>query len=78
MGWGTQVAVQVTGIPLHTACAIEAYEQDGATTVGGGWITDSSEGKVWYTASAAVSKDTVTKFVITVAGHPAAVIIVPI
>jgi hypothetical protein len=78
MGWGTQVAVQVTGIPLDTPCAIETYERNGFVTVGGSWITDSNEGKVWYTASAAVSKDTVTKFVITVPGHPATVITVPI
>ena len=77
MGWGTQVAVQVTGIPLNTPCAIQAYERNGITTVGGSWITDSNEGKAWYTASAAVSKDTVTKFVVTVAGHPATVITVP-
>jgi hypothetical protein len=78
MGWGTQVAVQVTGIPLHTVCAIEAYGRNGTLTVGGSWITDSNEGKVWYTASAAASKDAVAKFVITVAGHPATVITVPI
>jgi hypothetical protein len=78
MGWGTQVAVQVTGIPLHTVCAIEAYERNGTTTIGGSWITDNNEGKIWYTASTALSKNTVTKFVITVAGHPAIVITMPI
>jgi hypothetical protein len=78
MGWGTQLAIQVTGIPLSTACAIEAYERNGITTVGGSWITDSNEGKIWYPASAAVSKDTVTKFVITAPGHPATVITIPI
>jgi hypothetical protein len=78
MGWGTQVAVQVTGIPLHTVCAIEAYERNGTTAVGGSWITDSNEGRVWYPASTAVSKGTVTKFVITVAGPPATVITIPI
>jgi hypothetical protein len=78
MGWGTQVAVQVTGIPLHTPCAIEAYERNGTTIVDGSWITDSNEGRVWYPASAAVSKDTVTKFVITAPGHPATVITIPI
>jgi hypothetical protein len=78
MGWGTQVAVQLTGIPLHTVCAIEAYERNGTTIVSGSWITDSSEGKIWYISSAAVSKDTVTKFAITVAGQPPTVIPVPI
>jgi hypothetical protein len=78
MGWGTQVAVQVSGIPLNTPCAIESYERNGTTTVGGSWVTDIGEGKVWYTASTAVSRDSVTKFVITVAGHPATVITLPI
>jgi hypothetical protein len=78
MGWGTQVAVQVTGIPLNTPCAIEAFERNGTTVVGGSWITDSNEGKVWYTGSAATGKETVTKFVITVAGHPATVLTIPI
>jgi anti-sigma factor RsiW len=78
MGWGTQVAVQVTGIPLNTSCAIKAYERNGTTTVGGSWITDSNEGKIWYTASAGVSKNTVTKFVITTAGQQATVITIPI
>jgi anti-sigma factor RsiW len=77
MGWGTQLAVQVTGIPLNTPCAIEAFERNGTTVVGGSWITDSNEGKVWYIGSAAISKDTVTKFVITVAGHPATAITIP-
>jgi hypothetical protein len=78
MGWGTQVAVEVSGIPLHTQCAIEAFARDGTTAVAGSWITDGNEGTVWYTASAAITKDTVTKFAITVAGHPAAVITVPV
>jgi hypothetical protein len=78
MGWGTQVAVQITGIPLNTPCAIEAFERNGTTVAGGSWITDSNEGKAWYTASAAITKDTVTKFVITVAGHPATLITIPV
>jgi hypothetical protein len=78
MGWGTQIAVQVTGIPLNTPCAIEAFERNGTTVVGGSWTTDSNEGKVWYIGSAAISEDAVTKFEITVAGHPATVITVPV
>jgi hypothetical protein len=78
MDWGTQVAVQVTGIPLDTPCAIEAYERNGTAAAGGSWITDSNEGKIWYTASTAVSKNTATKFVITVASHPATLITIPI
>lgn len=78
MGWGTQVAVQVTGLPLHTPCAIEAYNRNGTTAVAGSWITDSNEGKVWYTASAALAGASVAKFVISVAAHPATVITIPV
>lgn len=78
MGWGTQVAVQVTGIPLHTPCAIEAFERNGTPATAGSWTTDASEGKIWYTASTAISEDTVSKFVITVAGYPAIAITVPV
>jgi hypothetical protein len=77
MGWGTQVAVQVTGIPLNTPCAIDAFGRNGTMEVAGSWITDRNEGKVWYTGSAAINENTVTKFVITVAGHPATVITIP-
>jgi anti-sigma factor RsiW len=77
MGWGTQVAVRVSGVPLHTPCAIEAFAQDGTTTVAGSWITDGNEGKVWYTAGTGIRGDSVTKFVVTVAGHPATTITIP-
>lgn len=78
MGWGTQVTVQVTGIPLNTSCAIEAFGRNGTTAAARSWITDRNEGKAWYTASAGLTGGSVTKFVITVAGHPATVITVPI
>lgn len=42
--------------------------RNGTTTVGGSWITDTNEGRVWYTGSAAVRMETVTKFAIHSSG----------
>jgi hypothetical protein len=78
MGWGTQVAVQVTGIPLHTPCVIEAFGQNGTAAVAGSWITDANEGHVWYPASAGLPEQSVTKFVITLAGNPSSAITIPL
>jgi hypothetical protein len=78
MGWGTQLAVLVSGIPVRTPCAIEASGQDGATIIAGNWTTDANEGRVWYPASVGLAEQGVAKFVITVAGHPATTITVPV
>lgn len=71
MDWGTQVAVMVTGIPIHTACSIEAIGPDGISTTAGNWVTDANEGHVWYTAGTALIGNRLSKFVVTVAGQPA-------
>jgi anti-sigma factor RsiW len=76
MGWGTQLAVKVTGIPAHIACEISAFGTDGSATPAGSWITDANEGKVWYPASAGLSGH-VTRFVITIKGHPVTRIAIP-
>jgi hypothetical protein len=76
MGWGTQVAVKVTGIPAHIACQIAAIGMDGSATAAGSWITDANEGKVWYPASAGLG-GRVTRFVITIKGHPVTRIAIP-
>jgi hypothetical protein len=76
MGWGTQVAVKVTGIPAHTACQIAAFGTDGSATAAGSWITDANEGKIWYPASAGLS-GRVTRFEITIKSRPAKRIAIP-
>jgi hypothetical protein len=76
MGWGTQLAVKVTGIPAHIACEISAFGTDGPATPAGSWITDANEGKVWYPASAGLGGH-VTRFVITIKGHPVTRIAIP-
>jgi hypothetical protein len=66
MGWGTQLAAKVTGIPVGTMCQMYVVGSDGSRTLVGSWVTDNAEGHVWYPLSAAVSSVQVHKFVITV------------
>jgi hypothetical protein len=61
----------VAGIPVHTACSIEAVGPEGTEAMAGSWITDGNEGRVWYTAGTGLSGDQLSKFVVTIAGRPA-------
>jgi hypothetical protein len=76
MGWGTQLAARVVGIPVGTPCQLIVVGHDGAKTVAGAWTTDIAEGTVYYPASTSVSPQDVSAFQITVAGHQ--VITVPV
>jgi hypothetical protein len=66
MGWGTQLAAKVTGIPVGTTCEMWVLEPDGSRVLVGSWVTDNNEGTVWYPSSAAVSAQKVEAFVVTV------------
>lgn len=66
MGWGTELAAKVTGIPVGTPCRLWVVEVGGARVLAASWVVDNNEGKVFYPASAAVSADQVHGFVITV------------
>ena len=66
MGWGTQLAAKVSGIPVGTTCQMWALGAGGTRTLVGSWDTDNREGTVWYPASAAVSASKVQTIVITV------------
>jgi predicted anti-sigma-YlaC factor YlaD len=66
MGWGTQLAAKVTGIPVGTTCQIWVVGPGGKRLLIGSWVTDNNEGHVWYPLSAAVSAANVQQFVITV------------
>ena len=66
MGWGTQLAAKVTGIPVGTMCQMWVLGSGGSRTLVGSWVTDNNEGHVWYPLSAAVSSTQVQQFVITV------------
>lgn len=74
MGWGTQVAAKVVGVPVNTPCQLIAVGPGGAQTVIGGWTTDTAEGTIWYPASSELSKGQVREFQITVTGHKTIVI----
>ncbi len=66
MGWGTQLAAKVSGIPVGTKCQMWALGPGGTRTLVGSWDTDNREGTVWYPASASVPADQMQGFVITV------------
>ena len=66
MGWGTQLAVKVSGIPIGTSCQLWVIGANGSRTLAGGWVTDDREGTVWYPASAGVAGSGVRGFQVTV------------
>lgn len=69
MGWGTQVAAKVVGVPVDTYCTLVAITADGTRTAIGGWTTDTAEGTIWYPASSGIAAGQVREFQITVTGH---------
>jgi len=66
MGWGTQLAVKVNGIPIGTSCQLWVIGADGSRTLAGGWVTDNKEGTVWYPGSAGMAGGGVRGFQVTV------------
>jgi Putative zinc-finger len=68
MGWGTQVAVKVSGIPVGTSCQLWVVGPGGRRTLAGGWVTDDHEGAVWYPGSAGLPAGGVHGFQISVGG----------
>jgi len=66
MGWGTQLAVKVNGIPIGTSCQLWILAPDGSRTLAGSWVTDDREGAVWYPGSAGVADGGVRGFQVTV------------
>jgi hypothetical protein len=72
MGWGTEIDVKVTGIPVATNCQLWAIDSSGNRHLAGNWVTDSNEGKVWYPGSVGLQSKDVTAFEVTV-GHGQAI-----
>jgi hypothetical protein len=68
MGWGTQLAVKVSGIPVGTPCKLWIINPDGSRTQAGGWVTDDREGAVWYPGSVGAVATGVRGFQVTVRG----------
>jgi hypothetical protein len=72
MGWGTQVDVKVSGIPVGTNCQLWALDSSGNRFLAGTWVTDNDEGKVWYPGSVGLPSRNVAAFQVTV-GHGQAI-----
>jgi hypothetical protein len=68
MGWGTDLAVKVNGIPVGTSCQLWVIGPGGRRTLAGGWVTDDHEGTVWYPGSAGLAAGGVRGFQVTVGG----------
>jgi Putative zinc-finger len=66
MGWGTQLTVKVTGIPVGTMCQLWILGSGNRRVLAGSWVTDNNEGAVWYPASASIPANDVRAFQITV------------
>jgi Putative zinc-finger len=66
MGWGTQLTVKVTGIPVGTMCQLWILGSGNRRVLAGSWVTDNNEGTVWYPASASIPANDVRAFLITV------------
>jgi anti-sigma factor RsiW len=69
MGWGTQLATKVSGLPVNTPCQMWVVERDGTRLLAGSWVTDADEGNVWYPTAAGASVTGIKSFVITVHGR---------
>lgn len=69
MGWGTQLAAKVVGIPVDTTCQLWVVGPGGSRELAGSWTTDSNEGTIWYSAGTSTPQPDVHEFVITVSGH---------
>jgi predicted anti-sigma-YlaC factor YlaD len=74
MGWGTQIAAKIVGVPVDTYCTLIAVGANGSHTAIGGWTTDTAEGAIWYPASSGIAAQQVREFQITVTGHKTIVI----
>jgi anti-sigma factor RsiW len=49
--WGTELEVQVTGIPAGTRCQLQATNSRGRDIAAGGWIITTGSQHAWYPAS---------------------------
>jgi len=54
MGWGTELATKVSGIPVGTSCQLWVTDTSGHRVLAGGWVTDNVEGTIFYPSSTGV------------------------
>jgi Putative zinc-finger len=70
MGWGTQVATKVVGIPVGTTCQLYIITKDGKQHLVSSWITDTGENNVWYTGGTSIAENDIEKFELTTGTTP--------
>jgi hypothetical protein len=66
--WGTEMWVQVHGIPENTRCQFWVVTSGGRTVHAGGWRIGPDGDVLWYRAKADIREPAVTGFVLTSAG----------
>lgn len=66
MGWGTELAVKVVGIPIATNCKLWVLESNGTKMLAASWTTDAAENTLWYPGATGVSATNVHAFQISV------------
>jgi anti-sigma factor RsiW len=69
VGWGTQLAAKVVGVPVDTTCQLWVVGFSGTKVLAGSWTTDDNEGAIWYSEGASTPEPDVRTFIITVDGH---------
>jgi hypothetical protein len=66
--WGTEMWVQVRGVPEWTNCKFWVTTADGRTALAGGWLVGPGSGGLWYPTEAGVRAASVTSFTLTSGG----------
>ena len=70
LGWGTQVAAKVVGIPVGTTCQLYILTKDGKQHLVSSWTTDTGENNVWYVGGTSIVESEIQKFELTTGTTP--------
>jgi hypothetical protein len=66
--WGTELEVQVTGIPAGTRCQLVVAGPGGQEVVAGGWTIAAGRPASWYPASVPFRASSLRGFTVTAGG----------
>jgi hypothetical protein len=67
-GWGTELEVRVTGIPMGTTCQFWVASTRGREVAAGGWTVAHGQQDAWYPASVPFPVSSLRSFEVTAAG----------
>ena len=65
--WGTQMEINVTGLPPGSVCKFRVADKAGGNSVVGSWV--AWQGTTWYPASTWLTEGDLSAFQVTVNGH---------